>query len=122
MKRVWLSLMVATATFAGGAAAQSITGTWDATMSTPGGVRNFKIDFQVHGDTVTGTVHRPTGEEVPLKGAIKGKDLRFSYTINYNGNDLVMTMTVTVEGDTMKGTVDFGGNGEDEFSAKRAPQ
>jgi opacity protein-like surface antigen len=121
MKRLFLALVAATATMTTAAAAQSIAGQWDAAMSTPGGVRNFKIDFQVSGDTVTGTVHRSAGD-VPLRGTIKGNLLKFSYTIDYNGNDLVLTMTVTVDGDTMKGTVDFGGAAEDEFSAKRAPR
>jgi opacity protein-like surface antigen len=119
MKRLLLAFVVAAVALTTTASAQSIVGQWDAAMNTPGGVRNFKIDFQVNGDTVTGTVHRSAGD-VPLRGTIKGNQLKFSYSIDYNGNDLVLTMTVIVDGDTMKGTVDFGGNGEDEFSAKRA--
>ena len=121
MKRLFLSLVVATATMSTAAAAQSIAGSWDASMSTPGGVRKFTIEFQVSGDTLTGTVHRAAGD-VPLRGTIKGNLVKFSYTINYNGNDLTLTMTATVDGDTMKGTVDFGGAAEDEFSATRVPQ
>ena len=119
MKRLFLSLVVASTALTTTGAAQSIAGEWDASMNTPGGVRNFKIVFQVSGDTLTGTVKRPAGD-VPLTGTIKGNVVKFSYTIDYNGNDLVLTMTATLDGDTMKGTVDFGGNGEDEFSAKRA--
>lgn len=119
MKRLLLACVVAAVTLSpAAAAAQSIAGQWEAAMNTPGGVRNFKIDFQVSGDTVTGTVHRQAGD-VPLRGTIKGNQLKFSYAIDYNGNDLVLTMTVTVDGDTMKGTVDFGGAAEDEFSAQR---
>jgi hypothetical protein len=121
MKRWFLSLVVASAALTPAATAQSIAGEWDAAMSTPGGVRNFKIVFQVSGDTLTGTVKRATGD-VPLSGTIKGNVVKFSYTIDYNGNNLVLTMTATVDGDTMKGTVDFGGAAEDEFSAKRAPR
>ena len=121
MKRLFLSLVVATASMTTAAAAQSIAGAWDAAMNTPGGVRNFKIDFQVSGDTLTGIVHR-AGGDLPLRGTIKGNAVKFSYTIKYNDSDLVLTMTVTVDGDTMKGTVDFGGAAEDEFSAKRVPK
>jgi hypothetical protein len=121
MKRFFLTLALATAVLTTGAAAQSVAGEWDAAMNTPGGVRNFKIDFQVKGDTLTGTVHRQAGD-VPLRGTIKGDTVTFSYTINYNGNDLVLTMTAKLVGDTMQGTVDFGGVAQDEFSAKRAPQ
>jgi hypothetical protein len=89
-------------------------------MSTPGGVRNFKIVFQVNDDRLTGTVKRPAGD-VPLTGTQKGDTVRFSYAINYNDNPLEITISTIVTGDTMKGTVDFGGVAQDEFSAKRAP-
>ena len=121
MKRLYFSLLVASAMMSTPAAAQTIAGEWDAAMNTPGGVRSFKIEFLVHGDTLTGTVHRQAGD-VPLTGTVKGNAVTFSYTINYNGNDLVLTMTTTVNGDTMKGTVDFGGAAQDEFSAKRVPK
>ena len=74
---------------------------------------------QVSGDTLTGTVKRPAGD-VPLLGTIKGAAVRFSYTVEYNGNPLELTITATVTGDSMKGTVDFAGAGEDEFWATRA--
>ncbi len=99
--------------------AQSIAGEWDASINTPGGARSFTIVFQVNGDTLTGTVKREAGD-VPLAGTIKGSAVRFSYTVNYNGNPLELTITATVTGDAMKGTVDFAGAAEDEFWAKRA--
>ena len=119
MRSLFLAVIACAATFTGTATAQSIAGEWDAAMNTPGGVRNFKIEFQVKGDSVTGTVRRQAGD-VPLVGTIKDNVVRFSYTVNYNGNALQLTMTATVTGDAMKGTVDFAGQAEDEFSAKRA--
>lgn len=107
---------------AGSMAAQSssVAGEWDATMNTPGGSRPFKLVFKVDGEKLTGTVKRPTGE-IPLQGTIKGNDISFSYTITYNGHDLELSLTGTVSGDTMGGNVSFGGNGDDEWSAKRTP-
>jgi hypothetical protein len=102
------------------AAAQSIAGEWDAAMNTPGGVRPFKILFVVDGDKVTGTVKRTAGD-VPLTGSLKGDTVGFSYTIDYNGNALVMTVIARVAGDSLKGIVDFGGNAQDEFWAARVP-
>lgn len=98
----------------------SIAGEWDASMNTPGGVRNFKIIFKVDGEKLTGTVKRADGD-LPLQGTIKGSDLNFAYTIQYNGHDLVMTLTGKVAGDAMKGSVSFGGQADDEWSAKRTP-
>src|SRR5262249_18452886 len=38
----------------------------------------------------------------------------------FNDMDLVVTMTGNVDGDTIKGTADFGGFSQNEWSAKRA--
>ena len=107
---------------AGQMAAQSslIAGEWDAAMNTPGGVRNFKIIFKVDGEKLTGTVKRADGD-LPLQGTIKGSDLSFVYTIQYNGHDLEMDMTGKVSGDAISGSVSFGGQGDAEWSAKRSP-
>ena len=107
---------------AGQMAAQSssIAGEWDAAMNTPGGVRNFKIIFKVDGEKLTGTVKRADGD-LPLQGTIKGSDISFVYTIQYNGHDLEMDMTGKVSGDAINGTVSFGGQGDAEWSAKRTP-
>jgi hypothetical protein len=101
------------------ASAQSIAGEWDATINTPGGPRSYKIVFVVNGDSLTGTVKRPAGN-VPLTGTIRGTIVKFSYTVIYNDSALELTVTATLTGDTMVGVVDFGGQAEDEFAAKRA--
>jgi hypothetical protein len=120
MRTLLLSIALTSSAMTATAAAQSIAGEWDATMSTPGGVRNFKIVFQANGDQLTGTVKRPAAD-VPLTGSQKGDTVRFSYSINYNDSPMEITISAVVTGDTMKGTVDFGGMAQDEFSAKRAP-
>ena len=119
MKRILLSAALCCVTLTSAASAQSIAGEWDAAFNSPGGVRNFKIVFQVHGDTLTGTVKRQAGD-VPLSGTIKGNAVHFSYTVDYNGNALELTISAVVTGDAMKGTVDFAGAAQDEFWAKRA--
>jgi hypothetical protein len=98
-------------------AAQSpAAGDWAVAMNTPGGVRNFTVALKVDGETLTGEIKE---NKTPLKGTAKGSDVQFGYTVNYNGNDLAITMTGKIEGDAIKGTVSFGGMAEDEWSAKR---
>jgi hypothetical protein len=101
------------------AAAQSIAGEWDASINTPGGLRSFKIVFQVDSAKLSGTVKRDAGD-VPLVGTLKGNAVRFSYSVVYNGSPLELTVTATLEGDSLKGTIDFGGAAEGEFTAQRA--
>jgi hypothetical protein len=101
------------------ALAQSLTGEWDASMNTPGGARTFKILFAQSGEKLTGTVKRPTGD-VPLTGTAKGKEVFFTYLINYGDKPLAMEVTATLAGNEMTGKIDLGGQVQEAFSAKRA--
>ncbi len=124
MKPIWKSLVFAAAVFAAPvtghaqASAASVAGDWNATMNTPGGARQMKLVLRVDGDKVTGTVKREAGD-VPLAGTVKGDVVTFTYNVTYNDNQLALTVSMKVMGDTMKGTVSFAGQAEDEFSATR---
>ncbi len=96
----------------------SVDGDWDGGFETPGGARPFKITLKMDGEKLSGTVKRPTGD-VPLTGTIKGSDISFGYTINYGGNDLTLSFAGKVTGETMGGTLSFGGQAEAPWTAKR---
>lgn len=99
------------------AAAQSpAAGDWAVALSTPGGVRNFTVALKIDGEALTGEIKE---NKTPLKGNAKGNDVQFTYVVNYNGNDLAITMTGKIDGDNIKGMASFGGMAEDEWSAKR---
>jgi hypothetical protein len=114
-----LRLLAGTVLLAAPAPAQSVAGEWDVQINTPGGIRNSKAIFQVSGDTLTGVVQRAT-DTLPLTGTITADTVRYTYTINYEGNPLELTVTARLSGDTMEGTVSFGGLAEGAFSARRA--
>ncbi|MGD9587970.1 MAG: hypothetical protein AB7Q37_07230 [Pyrinomonadaceae bacterium] len=97
----------------------SVAGEWDGSFNTPGGARPFKFILAVDGEKLTGTAKRSSGD-VPITGTIKGEIINFSYTINYGGNDLTLIYSGRVSGDSMSGTVSFGGNAEESWTAKRA--
>jgi hypothetical protein len=97
-----------------------IAGDWEVALNTPGGgVRNLKATFKLDGEKLTGSIKGERGD-LPIEGSVKGKEVKFSYTIKYMDNDLLITMTGNLEGDTIKGAVDFGGFAQDEWNAKRA--
>jgi hypothetical protein len=106
----------------GAAAAQgkSVAGTWNATVTTPNGGGNPTLTFAVKGDSVTGSVKRPTGVVVPLKGTIKGSDLTYTYAIASNGQPVQVTVKAKVVGDSLSGTMDFAGAMTGQITAKRA--
>ncbi len=117
MKKLLLTLAMSFFAIAA-AAAQSVTGDWDASMNTPGGTRNFRLILKQDGEKLTGTVKREAGD-VPLDGTVTGNTVKFSYSIAYNGNPITLTMTAVVAGDEMKGEVDIASQMKDVFQAKR---
>ena len=103
------------------AQAKSIAGTWNATVKLPNGGGSPTLTFAVKGDSVTGTVKRPaTGETFPLKGTIKGKDLTYTFTITTDGQPVLVTVKAKVAGDSLSGTMDFGGQSSGQIKAARA--
>lgn len=123
MKRLFSTVSVLSFAFALAVSvmAQSspAAGEWDIAMNTPQGVRNFKAVIKIDGEKLTGELKRTSGD-LPIEGTAKGKDVRFSYTLKFNDNDMNITMSGRVDGDAIKGVVDFGGLAQDEWSAKRA--
>ena len=106
--------------FASGALAQkTVAGEWDAEFNTPGGPQPLKLILKVDGEKLTGTAKRSRGD-VALNGTIKGDDITFGYTIDYNGNPVTLTFIGKVKGDAMSGTVTFNDSNSDDWSAKRA--
>jgi hypothetical protein len=66
-------------------------------------------------DETKGTYTGVLGEEVPVRGAVTEEGIRFSFdseagTVTFEGE---------IEGDTMKGTCDYGALGTGTFEGKR---
>jgi hypothetical protein len=108
-----LLMLVATAR------AQSPAGDWEIALDTPGGTRNMRASFKVEGEKLTGALKGERGE-LPINGTIKGNEIKFAYTVKYMDQDLPITMTGTIDGDSMKGKADFGGFAEGDWTGKRA--
>lgn len=87
-------------------------------MNTPGGSVPLKLIFVVDGEKLTGTAKRSRGD-VALVGTVKGSDIAFSYTIDYNGNPFTVSFAGKVDGDKINGVVTMGSTDE-SWSATRA--
>jgi len=115
MKRVISTIFVLTVLFTVSAAAQDnarLVGTWDMTLNTPSGVRNFPLVIKEEGGKLVPSAPFTLAE-------VKGSDVKLSMTVKFQDSDLVISYTGKVEGDTMKGDADFGGMAQDTWSAKR---
>jgi hypothetical protein len=96
-----------------------ISGEWVFDVSTDQGSGSPTFTLKQDGEKLTGTYKGLFGEAA-LNGSVTGKALKFSFTANAQGNELVITYDGEIESnDSLKGTVDFGGMGTGTFTGKR---
>src|SRR5262245_6916401 len=112
---VFLTLMVAAVIVLPRAYAANVTGNWKLTIETANGTGNPSLSLKQNGEELTGTYKGRFGE-APLKGTVKGNDIKFTIKVNAQGQDLVIEYAGTVDGDTMKGKVKLGELGEGTFT------
>jgi hypothetical protein len=123
MKRMFCALyalfcalaLAATAT----AQAPGVSGDWEVTINSPQGARTGQLFLKQEGEKLTGTVKSRFGE-TPLEGSVKGKEIKFKYTVKVNEQDFTITLTGNIDGDALKGDADFGGFAQGDWNAKRA--
>jgi ABC-type transport system substrate-binding protein len=100
------------------APAASLTGPWTMTLDMQMGTATPALDLTQQGEKITGTYEGRYGKS-QLTGTLKGRALEFSFTMNAEGTEVVMTFRGQVAGDfkSIKGDADLGGMGEASWSA-----
>jgi hypothetical protein len=96
-----------------------VTGKWLFNVTTDLGTGTPTVTFKQQGDSVTGHYSSQTLGEIDFKGTVKEQKLTFVLKADLQGNAVAVTYSGTVDGDAMKGTVDFAGMGGGSFTAKR---
>ena len=99
----------------------SLTGKWAMTLEMPTGTATPSLEIVHKEQKISGFYHGRYGK-FPISGTLKERTILFTFTMNAEGTDVVMTFTgdVAADGQTMKGTADMPGLGEAAWSAKRA--
>jgi hypothetical protein len=100
------------------AAAQDVTGMWEATFNTPDGVRPATMKLTKSGDRLKGTIAGHIGE-VAVEGTQKGAEISLSFVIDMNGAPFPISMTGKQNGDSLAGLADYGGTAKGDWTAKR---
>jgi hypothetical protein len=120
MTRLFLTLWAALV-LAPPAAAQSsdASGKWDVTFTTPQGPNSVVLTLKKDGEKLTGTLSGPQGD-LPVEGTQKDAAVSLSFSAQGNNGALVIAMSGTQDGDAMRGTVDYGGRAQGEWSGTRA--
>jgi hypothetical protein len=101
------------------AQAADVTGRWDVTFNTQQGQLPASLSISKEGDKLVGTLSSQQGD-TPISAEVKDKGVTIYANVQTNSGALQIVMSGTLSGDTMGGSVDFGGRGTAEWSAKRA--
>lgn len=119
MKKLCLLAVISLLALASIVSAQSVAGEWQATMETPGEPSVSKLTLIQDGEKLSGTLKGQRGD-AQVQGTVKGKEIKFSYSINYNGNAVPIAISGMLDGDTIKGTASIAsGAYEGGWMAKR---
>src|SRR5712692_3836899 len=97
----------------------TVVGDWEMTINSPQGSNTTKVTFKQDGEKVDGLFKGPQGE-LPFTGTLTGSDLKFNFTIQFQGQPLEIAMTGKVEADAMTGKASFGGMVDGDWTAKRS--
>ena len=96
----------------------NITGDWTFTVQTDMGAGTPAITFKQDGEKLTGKYNGQLGA-ADLTGTVKGNDVKFTFTIDVQGQQAPVSYAGTVEKNTMKGTLDIGGMATGTFTATK---
>ena len=127
-----IAMLFAAATMATGAAlavvpsavsaaapSADINGTWHTEFDSQVGKQTYTYTLTVTGGTLTGHSKSNIGES-DLHGTVDGDKVTFVENLDYQGTALAITYTgQIVSADEIKFKRDVGGQGGEEFTAKR---
>jgi autotransporter translocation and assembly factor TamB len=114
MKKLAVTILLASAFAFAQAQDSSITGKWKIHSSIAGNDSDATCTFAQTGNDLSGTCPRPQGE-VKFTGKADGNKLTWSYQMDYNGSPLTMKYEATLDTGKMTGTVTvdpFGVSGD----------
>jgi len=110
--------LVAVAALAAGA--PDISGTWTASFDSQAGKQDYTYTWKIEGGKLTGHAKSNLGEGEITDGKVDKDMVTFIEHLNYQGMMLDITYTgKIVSADEIQFKRDVGGQGGEEFSAKR---
>lgn len=109
-----LSAVLAVSAFAA-----DVTGKWTAKMETPNGTRDMTLNLKQDGEALTGTMPGRNGETPISDGTVKGDDVAFTVTRQFQGETRKMNYKGKVAGAEMKLKFELMGQ-ERELTYKKA--
>ena len=99
--------------------AADVTGQWTATFNTQIGEQHYTYTFKVDGEKLTGTAKSDHGTTDITNGTIKGDQISFDESLDFNGQTIPIKYTGTVSGDSIKLHRSVGDFAEEDLVANR---
>ena len=97
-----------------------IVGAWDVTVTTGQGPEtSAPLLLKRDGDQIVGTFSSPQGAQ-SVEASVKDTAVTIWFSVRTQNGPIDITMKGTAEGDTMKGSMDFGGRGQGRWLARRS--
>ena len=120
--RKCLTGLVCVLAFAAPVSAQDadILGSWEVSVSAgQGPPMSSPMVLKMDRDQIVGTFSTPQGDQ-NVEASVKQKAVTIWFSVRTQNGPISITMNGTAEGDTMKGSMDFSGREQGQWSAKRA--
>ena len=97
-----------------------ILGAWDVSVSAgQGPPTSAPLVLKKEGDQILGTFSTPQGDQ-NVEASVKEKVVTIWFSVRTQNGPINITLTGTTEGDTIKGSMDYGGREKGEWLARRA--
>lgn len=96
-----------------------LTGQWTATFDTQIGEQHYTYTFKVDGEKLSGTAKSDRGTTEITNGTIKGDQISFDESLDFNGQTISIAYTGTVSGDSIKLHRKVGDFAEEDLVANR---
>ena len=116
-----MSLVAFTQAQAKPAPPPTLTGKWTMTIEMQSGTASPALELVQDGGKIAGAYTSGRYGKFQLTGTLKGRALQFTFTLNAEGTEVLMSFKGEVAADfqSIKGDADMGGAGEATWHAKR---
>lgn len=100
------------------AALADVAGEWEITLETDADTMKPRLSLEQDEESVSGTYKDEFGTAA-VSGTVKDKEISLQFRADIPNENLIVTYTGTVEGNTMRGRVKFGELGEGTFIGRK---
>ena len=106
-----------------GGAAVKVAGTWNYSISIPGTAANGVLVLKEEGGNISGTINNDLaeGDEAIQDAVVDGNELTFTVPVD-ESTGAKAEMTITINGDTMEGSVSIPEMGTFDVEGQRVPK